>query len=279
MKITIPIMLFLIATILFMPTCTAVIHDFVLKADYDYPEAKFMSTPVTNEESKNARQVIMDWNNVNSLEKFPVVIPPQSPQQPVTSPDGTYVVKNHELYKDDVRIKSFWLQESFPYAGVFSPDSNMIVIPTFESIFNPNCGCYYDKLSLEITDPKGSPIGSYVLDIPRGGTEQDGFINSFVQLYWSADGKSIFIDTVGGDLNQSNNAPQFRYIKLDIDYEALVREVSKKNPASSTPTNVTSHVDLKEQVNMEPYKAQSTPGFTVIIGMIAIVCIAIFRKK
>lgn len=241
----------------------AKIIDPVLKTDNDYSANKFKTLDITNPESKNSRQMIMESFEISSLEEFPIAINGrfQSPlfSIPVTSPNGIYRLEKQHIYKNDTVIaKGFTSYDFMPYQAVFSPDGRMMVKPYFFKTTDAQVNIH-ETLGFSIVDTEDqNTIAEHDLGISREDVDKQAYLNSIVQIYWSADGKSIIVDTVYGEKGHNAPAPTFKYIKCDIDYNGLLMTRPDRGFQDDTP---------------------SIPGFTGLPVIIALSLIMVFHTK
>lgn len=244
-------------------------------------EDEFMDTPVTNEESKNARQLIMEQENVKDLSHFPLSFKPFF-NATTTSPNGEYTLKWTKMFKNGKQITTY-LIPSTPYPSPFSPDSNMVLVSmTFR---DPNATVQNPTYiaNLIVYTPEQEKIKEFGLGIPYTDIDETNSTNRIIQLYWTQDGRSIIADVLHAEKQPDGEIlTTLSYLKYDIDYNELLSDLpyeSKVNTQESvqesaipTQKNISKNQipDTNNSDENQTTAARSAPGFSFVTSILVL---------
>jgi len=238
-------------------------------------EKEFMETPVTNEESKNARELIIEQQNVKDLSHFPLSYGPFF-NATTTSLNGEYTLKWTKMYKNGKQIATY-LIPSTPYPAPFSPDSKMILVSM--SFRDPNTTTRNQTIiaNLIVNTPEQEEIKEYGLGIPYADIEETNSTNQIIQLYWTLDGRSIIADVVHAEKQPDGETlTTLSYLKYDIDYDELLSDLPYESKITSSEVITTQKNLIQNKISNRPVNnsdinqttaAKSAPGFSFIASI------------
>lgn len=251
-------------------------------------EKEFIDTPVTNEETKNARQLIMEQENVKDLSHFPLSFRPFF-NATITSPNGEYTLKWTKMYQNGKQIATY-LIPSTPYPAPFSPDSKMVLVSmTFR---DPNTTVRNPLFiaNLIVYTPEQEQIKEFGLGIPYTDIDETNSTNRIIQLYWTQDGRSIIADVLHAEKQPDGEIlTTLSYLKYDIDYDELLSKLPYESKIRSSEPVITTQKNLSQSnisantINdpniTQTAVAKSAPGFSFIASIFALFIYTKTQKK
>lgn len=256
-------------------------ENFVTDVTYDLSNGTFLNTAVTNPESKNVRQIVMEEKGIESIENFPITT--TGCYRNVTSPNGEYLATKFEMYKNGNFLYKLHASGVLPFRVAFSPESSMFVIPEEKNVVDNN-GTGRKLIGFEVRSSEtGKIINEFFFDLYTEGLyPQEMYQNNLIQLYWTADGSSIIADYVHKKYAvEYDPAAELSYIKCDIDYSALIQNETISNetvysgPSTVEIKDIASNVSNSSQTTEPPaQEASSAPGFSGILAGLSLVLIA-----
>ncbi|WP_321416712.1 hypothetical protein [uncultured Methanomethylovorans sp.] len=244
-------------------------------------EEEFMDTPVTNEESKNARQLIMEQENVKDLSHFPLSFKPFF-NATTTSPNGEYTLKWTKMYKNGKQIATY-LIPSTPYPSPFSPDSKMVLASM--AFRDPNTTVRNPTFiaNVIVYTPEQEQIKEFGLGIPYTDIDETNSTNRIIQLYWTQDGRSIIADVLHAEKQPDGEIlTTLSYLKYDIDYNELLSglpyeskvtiQESVQESAIPTQKNISKNQipDTNNSDENQTTAARSAPGFSFVTSILVL---------
>lgn len=271
---------FILFAISFLILNTSAAENFVTDVTYDLSEGTFLNTAVTNPESKNVREIVMEEKGIDSLENFPIST--TGCYRNVTSPNGEYLATKFEMYKNGIVIYELHASNILPFRVAFSPDSSMFVIPEEKNVVDNN-GTGRKLIGFEVRSSEtGKRINEFFFDLYTEGIyPREMYNNNLIQLYWSADGSAIIADYIHKEYAiEYDPAAELSYIKCDIDYSALSHNETMYNetvysgPSSVEIEDANSNINSSQTSELPAQEASSAPGFSVILAGLSIVIVA-----
>jgi len=276
----IPKILFTVFAISLLISNASAYQNFVTDVTYDFSEESFLNTQVTNEGSKNVRQIVMEEKGVDSLEDFPITT--TGCYRNVTSPNGMYTASKFEMYKNGIIVYELHASNVLPFRVAFSPDSSMFIIPEEKNIVDNN-GTGRKLIGFEVRSSEtGKRINEFFFDLYTEGVyPREMYNNNLIQLYWSADGSTIIADYIHKEYAvEYNPDAELSYIKCNIDYSALSHNETMSNetvysgPSSVEIEDINSNINSSQTSEPSTQEASSAPGFTGILSVLSMVLVS-----
>lgn len=234
-------------------------NEIILDVDPFLTESRFNQIPLVNENSRDAVQQIMVQYDLESYNKMRLCI--GSLQYPVESPDKTYIVTGKPfldkcLYKNE-NIKVTCFESNLVYPVAFSPDSKffahpIIVYNQLEDSDKRPLDTYAIQISSTETGRKVTSIDN--IRIPTNDYLNKEYTNNLVQVFWSADGKSIILNYIHDEWGPEKPDTTLHFIKCDLDYDKLLQASplsGKNNENSNVEKNYVgpSSIEIKKPIS------------------------------